>query len=272
MIPSPANFWQAFALSCASQHLQETQQERKKEWKTPAAGQSQTLTCSRRLLAIKSQHCATSAVESCGDACLSIPASSPLKAPRIRQRKRGPLLSLSLLAACVSLCLSIPPLPLCAQLWALTHQLQSATFSLLGTKWLQVCNKRGKGGGRLTCGHPAVRASRREGEGRKSLRVATSSFVLWSPPLSTRVIDGWGSLWPRLVHFALQRVPPSQSQTTARTGPQIRAITNRNTFAPTFNALILCIYRCAPTSPNQFLRLLRNYSLWNWVFVCLFFF
>lgn len=30
MIPSPANFWQAFALSCASQHLQETQQERKK--------------------------------------------------------------------------------------------------------------------------------------------------------------------------------------------------------------------------------------------------
>lgn len=29
MIPSPANFWQAFALSCASQHLQETQQERK---------------------------------------------------------------------------------------------------------------------------------------------------------------------------------------------------------------------------------------------------
>lgn len=89
---------------------------RKKERKTPAAGQSQTLTCSRRLLAIKSQHCATSAAESCGDECLSIPASSPLKAPRIRQRKRGPLLSLPLLAACVSLCLSIPPLPLCAQL------------------------------------------------------------------------------------------------------------------------------------------------------------
>lgn len=32
--------------------------------------------------------------------------------------------------------------------------------------------------------------------------------------MSTRVIDGWGSFWPRLVHFALQRVPPSQSQTT----------------------------------------------------------
>lgn len=130
-----ANFWQAFALSCASQHLHarhnkrerggETRQARKKQ---KVKTNRQTLTCSQRLFAINSGHRVASAAESCGDACLSITASSPLKAPRVRQRKRGPLLSLSLRAACVSLCLSIPPLPLCAQLWALTHQLHSVTF------------------------------------------------------------------------------------------------------------------------------------------------
>lgn len=48
---------------------------------------------------------------------------------------------------------------------------------------------------------------------RKKFERAHPAFLLWSPPLSTRVIDGWGSFWPRLVHFALQRVPPSPSQT-----------------------------------------------------------
>lgn len=51
----------------------------------------------------------------------------------------------------------------------------------------------------------------------KSLRGAHQALCCGVPPLSTRVIDGWVSAWPRLVHFALHRVPPSQSQTTMRT-------------------------------------------------------
>lgn len=59
----------------------------------------------------------------------------------------------------------------------------------------------------------------------KSLKGAHPAFLLWSPPLSTRVIDGWGSFWPRLVHFALQRVPPSPSRTMHT---RIRLITNKH--------------------------------------------
>lgn len=63
--------------------------------------------------------------------------------------------------------------------------------------------------------------------GEKKFARAHPAFflLLWSPPLSTRVIDGWGSFWPRLVHFALQRVPPSPSQ-TMRT--RIGLITNQH--------------------------------------------
>lgn len=67
--------------------------------------------------------------------------------------------------------------------------------------------------------------SRRRASRKKSLRGRIQLFLLLSPPLSTRVIDGWGSFWPRLVHFALQRVPPSPSQ-TMRT--RIRVITNKH--------------------------------------------
>lgn len=56
----------------------------------------------------------------CGDVRQSIPRSSLLKAPRIRQRKGGPLLSLPL---CSPASLYLSPL-LCAQVCALTHQLQ----------------------------------------------------------------------------------------------------------------------------------------------------
>lgn len=151
-----------------------------------------------------------SMIESCGDACLSIPSSSPLKAPRIRQRKRGPLLSLSLLAASVSLGLSPSLSPaLCSSLSADAPTTRQQL--LTGNKFrksLQVCKQRQSATHlRAVC---SARVVEKVWEG-------TSSFVLWSPPLSTRVIDGWGSFWPRLAHFALQRVPPSQSQTTMHT-------------------------------------------------------
>lgn len=75
-------------------------------------------------------------IERSEDACLSIPSSSLLKAPRIRQRKRGPLLSLSLspsLSLSLSpLCLyvSLPLSPaLCSSLSADAPKLQQQLFT-----------------------------------------------------------------------------------------------------------------------------------------------
>lgn len=112
---------------------------------------------------------------------------------------------------CFPMSLSLSLL-LCAQVWALTHQLQQQL--LTGNKFENRSGGASKGSRQLTCGWFALCASPCVVE---KVWEGTSSFVLWSPPLSTRVIDGWGSFWPRLVHFALQRVPPSQSQTTMHT-------------------------------------------------------
>lgn len=125
--------------------------------------------------------------ERCRDACQSIPSSSPLKAPRIKQRKRGPLLSLSLLADTHSLCLSPSSLLLCAQVWALTRQLRQQL--LTGKK----CR---------TEKPPQVRRRRRKstylrapGSGRVAEKVwegTSSFFVVESPFVYT--CDRWMGL------------------------------------------------------------------------------
>lgn len=121
--------------------------------------------------------------------------------------------SLSPRSHCPSMSLA-PSLLLCAQLWALTHQLQQQL--LTGNKiekdapGLQAEAVIRPETTHLGAAWSARVASRRG----KSLRGHIQLCVVESPFVYTRVIDGWGSFWPRLVHFALQRVPPSQSQTT----------------------------------------------------------
>lgn len=157
------------------------------------------------------------------------PPSSLLKAPRVRQRKKGDRSSRSLSR---SLPRSLAPsLLLCAQVWALTHQLQQQLFTgnksrkmapgmrVKGSVPLGRNLPRGRGGG-LVC---FVRVAEK-----KSLRGHIQALCCGVPPLSTRVIDGWGSFWPRLVHFALQRVPPSPSPTT----------TTHGATQPVFNCLV----------------------------------
>lgn len=85
--------------------------------RNPAAGQNSNSHLQRMSLAINPSHRATSAAESCGDACLSIPASSPLNAPRIRQRKkRTAPLALSPRRLCFSMSLYPSPPALCSSL------------------------------------------------------------------------------------------------------------------------------------------------------------
>lgn len=57
------------------------------------------------------------------DAWLSIPSSSPESAPHQTKEKRTAPLALSPRSQCLSMSLTRSPL-LCAQVWALTHQLQ----------------------------------------------------------------------------------------------------------------------------------------------------
>lgn len=130
-----------------------------------------------------------SMAESCGDACLSIPSSSPLKAPRIRQRKRGPLLSLSLLAASVSLGLSPSLSPaLCSSLSADAPTTQQQL--LTGHKFrksLQVCKQRQSATHlRAVC---SARVAVRRG---KSLRGHIQLCVVESPFVYT--CDRWMGL------------------------------------------------------------------------------
>lgn len=69
-------------------------------------------------------------IERYEDACLSIPSSSLLKAPRIRQRKRGPLLSLSLSLSPRCLYVFLPLSPaLCSSLSADAPKLQQQLFT-----------------------------------------------------------------------------------------------------------------------------------------------
>ena len=135
------------------------------------------------------------------DACLSIPSSCLLKAPRVRQRKRGPLLSLSLPARpCSSRSLSLSLL-LCAQVWALTHQLQQQLLTgkkhktpkdsaPWGAKRTAVSRSEAThlGGGAACSARVAVRRG-----GGKKFWEGTSSFVLWSPPF-VYTCDRWMGL------------------------------------------------------------------------------
>ena len=182
----------------------------------------------------------------CGGACQSIPSSCPLKAPRIKQRKRGPLLSLALSSFPMSLALLSPAL--CSSLSA---DAPTAAATLDGKE--------------MSKGKPATGARQRtddhspEGAGlrprrhasRKKFERAHPAFLLWSPPLSTRVIDGWGSFWPRLVHFALQRVPPSPSQTMHT---RFGLITNEHSCRCQFYLLYLfiCLFVCLFKRTNFF--------------------
>lgn len=213
MILSPANFWQAFALSCASQHLQETQKEIRQQDKT------QTLTCNGCLWQLIPAIARRVRPKVAGMRAWASPQVLPSTRPASDKGKRGPLLSLSLPAASVSLCLSIPPLPLCAQVWALTHQLLRQLFP--GNEVAPGARSEGGGRTHLRASGRARVAVRRGwgGRGEKKFERAHPALCCGVPPLSTRVIDGWGFFWPRLVHFALQRVPPSQSQTTTLAGP-----------------------------------------------------
>lgn len=187
MILSPANFWQAFALSCASQHLQETQKETRQQDKT------QTLTCNGCLWQLIPAIARRVRPKVAGMRAWASPQVLPSTRPASDKGKRGPLLSLSLPAASVSLCLSIPPLPLCAQVWALTHQLLRQLFP--GNEVAPGARSEGGGRTHLRASGRARVAVRRGwgGRGEKKVWEGTSSFVLWSPPF-VYTCDRWMGL------------------------------------------------------------------------------
>lgn len=139
---------------------------------------------------------------------------SPLSAPHQTKEKRTAPLALSPRCHSFPMSLALRSPALCSSLSA-DAPTAAATFD--GQQMSKTRHRcAGEDGGALTwggrgCGRVAVRR-------RKKFERARPAFLLWSPPLSTRVIDGWGSFWPRLVHFALQRVPPSPSQTMHKIG------------------------------------------------------
>lgn len=144
-------------------------------------------------------------------------ASPQVLSSKTKEKGTAPLApSLSRLDFSMSLVLS---LLLCAQVLSADAPSTAATFHWKHTQ-SKPLQRRGKrfAASRSEATHlswvaarafPCVRG--------KSLRGAHQALCCGVPPLSTRVIDGWVSAWPRLVHFALHRVPPSQSQTTMRT-------------------------------------------------------
>lgn len=133
---------------------------------------------------------------------------SPLSAPHQTKEKRTAPLALSPRCHSFPMSLALLSPALCSSLSA-DAPTAAATFD--GKQMSKIRHRcAGEDGRPLTWGLGAPGATPCVAE---KVWKGTSSFLLWSPPLSTRVIDGWGSFWPRLVHFALQRVPPSPSQT-----------------------------------------------------------
>lgn len=130
---------------------------------------------------------------------MSIPLKfSPQSDPhQTKEQGTAPLApSLSLLPCCLDFSSSLSlSLLLCAQVWALTHQLQPQL--LTGNKFQKIARGlKAKTVCRLETTHLGSRLPVRallSVVGKKKVWEGTSSFVLWSPPLSTRVIDGWGS-------------------------------------------------------------------------------
>lgn len=117
-----------------------------------------------------------------------------LSSTRIRQRKRGTApLPLPARRRSLSMSLALLSPALCSSLerWRTNYSPQLLTGNSL-QEW---GGEKTQSGVALTCG--AARRLRapvgRRGGGWKKFVEGTSSFVLWSPPLSTRVIDGWGS-------------------------------------------------------------------------------
>lgn len=216
-LPLFANFWEAVALSGASQHHQGTQKEE--------SAAIQTLSHLLWSSLISNSECFMMGFFWTLPRCVpEHPLKfSPQSAPHQTKEKRTAPLALSPRWHSFPMSLSPCSLLLCAQVWALTHQNCGSNFRRDRNVEKE---KKPQVRGREDHSPEGVGLrSRRRASRKKSLRGRIQLFLLLSPPLSTRVIDGWGSFWPRLVHFALQRVPPSPSQ-TMRT--RIRVITNEH--------------------------------------------